>query len=214
MKHYVGNKVCDSSNQWLELFLKLSMLHSWCWALCCHGTSSLEALFSLPLEVEISVPHVNTQVDIHLCYAVLLMVSYDSIFSIYKLATVFNYRAVFCMNVAMDTLITLYKKAFTIMCLVVHSLWFFLNVTILHFLCWVLCWRRNLQSWTAAYLLNGRKGANITTKRKADSNTLFQFSFNLMERQDKFLHHLPNSIKQQKRNLSFPIFKISPTVHI
>ena len=23
MKHYVGNKVCDSSNQWLELFLKL-----------------------------------------------------------------------------------------------------------------------------------------------------------------------------------------------
>ena len=50
------------------------------------------------------------------------MVSYDSIFSIYKLATVFNYRAVFCMNVAMDTLITLYKKAFTIMCLVVHSL--------------------------------------------------------------------------------------------
>ena len=87
MKHYVGNKVCDSSNQWLELFLKLSMLHSWCWALCCHGTSSLEALFSLPLEVEISVPHVITQVDIHLCNAVLLMVTYDFIFSIYKLAS-------------------------------------------------------------------------------------------------------------------------------
>ena len=50
------------------------------------------------------------------------MVTYDSIFSIYKLATVFNYRAVFYMNLAMDTLLTLYQKDYNILCLVVHSL--------------------------------------------------------------------------------------------
>ena len=65
MKHHVGYKVCDSSFLWLEFFLKISMLHSWCWALYCHGNSFLDTLVSLLLEVEISFPSGTTQADIH-----------------------------------------------------------------------------------------------------------------------------------------------------
>ena len=204
MKHYVGNKVCDSSNQWLELFLKLSMLHSWCWALCCHGTSSLEAFFSLPLEVKISVPHVNTQVDIHLCNDLRLHLLY---LQAGKSSTT-GQSSTWTWPWTPSSTST--RRPSPSCAQWSTGLWFFLNFTILHFLCWVLCWRRSLQSWTAAYLLNGRKGANITTNIKADTTTVSQLTFNLMKRLSKFL----NFMKHQLRNLSFLIFKISQTICI
>ena len=74
--------------------------------------------------------------------------------------------------------------------------------TLLHStLCWVLCWKRSLQSWASAHLLNVRKGAYIITNNMADITTLSQFNCNLMQKMDKFMQHLLYSMKHQLRNL-------------
>jgi hypothetical protein len=53
-----------------------------------------------------------------------MMMTYDSAVSLYMLVTVINFRAVQYMNVAMETLFTLYKskQAITIMCSDIHRL--------------------------------------------------------------------------------------------
>ena len=113
-------------------------------------------------------------------------------FFIYLLVAVINSRAVLYMNVSMEGLFTLLmsEKTITIMCsctTVPRFLFFTIN-TPLPVLSSML--ERDHESLVQAHLLIKRQGNFNTTMELADIISLFQFTFQQMEKFDKIMNHL------------------------
>jgi hypothetical protein len=121
-----------------------------------------------------------------------MMMLYVYTFFIYLLVAVINSRAVLYMNVSMEGLFTLLmsEKTITIMCsctTVPRFLFFTINtpLPVLSSLS-----ERDPQSLVQAHLLIKRQGHYNTTIELADIISLFQFTFQQMEKFDKIMNHL------------------------